>query len=441
MSAATVPSGRLVTAVVISIAAAGCGTASADEISELKSAVEALQRRIDQLEAKAKETEDANDRQTDLIAKTQSRVPSWVPNFTWKGDFRYRNENIEQEYVAGRNRDRIRARAGFVAKVNDTLRTEFQLSTTEGGDPRSPNQSLGFGGPNSRKGIYLDLAYAEWQPHADWKITGGKMKYPWARPAANSFFFDNDVNPEGLAVNFANGNLFGATFYTILAERGPTGTGEASRGNADSTMAGGQLGYRMPLGAGRLTLAASYFDFNAVQNRNVFFVNSSGGTETGGNSTKTTGCFAGATQCLTYGYEIIEAFAEYATSLGGRPLALHLDYANNAEADNGLDTAYSAGVTYGRASDPHTWEVGYIWQHHEKDALFGLYADSDFGGGNTDSEGSILRAGYAFARNWTANLTYLLNSTNIDVPVTVAGVGTLRDRDYKRLQLDLNFKY
>ncbi len=77
----------------------------------------------------------------------------------------------------------------------------------------------------------------------------------------------------------------------------------------------------------------------------------------------------------------------------------------------------------------------------EKDALYGQYIDSDFGGGNTDAKGSIIKVGYAFARNWTFNVTYFLNETNIDVPATVAGVGSVLDRDYKRLQLDLNFKY
>ena len=436
---------RIAIAVALAVAASGSGVAAADEVSELKSAVQALQKRIDQLESKAKDAEETNDKQTDLIAKQRSAatLPS---GFQWKGDFRYRNENIEQQYVAGRNRDRIRVRTGFIARVNDTIRTEVELSTSESADPRSPNQTLGTtgaaAGPNARKSVYIDLAYAEWQPLPDWKLTGGKMKYPWVRPAGNSFFFDNDINPEGLAVNWTHGNAFASAYYDILTERGPTGTGATSVGNADSTMAGGQVGYRFPLGAAsKITVAAAYFNFNAVKNRNVFYADSAGALTTGGNTTKTTGCYAGATTCLAYGYKVSEAFAEYTTALGGLPLALHVDYAHNSEADNGLDTAYSAGVTLGRASDPRTWEIGYIWQHHEKDALYGLFTDSDFGGGNTDSEGSVIKAGYAFARNWTANLTYFINQTNIDVPVSVGGVGSVLDRDYKRLQLDLNFKY
>src|SRR4029077_18562689 len=147
-------------------------------------------------------------------------VPGWVPNFTWKGDFRYRNETIEQDFVKDRNRDRIRVRAGFVAKVNDTIKTEVRISTAENGDPRSPNQTLT--GENVRKPAYIDLAYAEWQPVADWKFTGGKMLYPWVRPG-QSLFFDGDINPEGLAVNYTHGDFFGSAFYKILEERALAG--------------------------------------------------------------------------------------------------------------------------------------------------------------------------------------------------------------------------
>jgi hypothetical protein len=412
--------------------AAGVPAASADEVSELKAAVAALQQRIDQLETRAKAGDDTNDKQTDQIAMVKANVPSWVPNFTWKGDFRYRNENIEQQYNTDRNRDRIRVRAGFVAKVNDTVKTEIGLSTSEGttviadgGDPRSSNQTLTNG--NSRKAVYIDLAYAEWQPHADWRFTAGKMKYPWVR-AGQSVFFDGDVNPEGLAVNFAHGDFFGSTFYNILEERSTSG---------ESTMTGMQAGWKPLLGPGRLTLGASYFDAHSVQNRAPSY------SAANGNTTKNTGCIGGGTGCLANDYNLMEVFAEYGfTSIGGRPLSLYVDYVKNDKAINSLDTAYSAGVLYGKASDPRTWEIGFYYAQVEKDGLYGEYIDSDWGAGSTDAKGSVLKFGYAFAKNWTLNSTYFLNKTNMDVAASGTGVPTgTFNRDYKRLQVDLNFKY
>jgi hypothetical protein len=413
--------------------------APADEIRELKAAAEALQKRIEQLESRAQGAEDTNDKQTDQIAMAKAAMGSWVQNFTWKGDFRYRNETIDQEFVGKRNRDRIRVRAGFVAKVNDTTRVEVGLATSEyggvlgdGGDPRSSNQTLTNG--NSRKAVFIDLAYAEWQPTADWKFTVGKMKYPWVR-AGQSVFFDGDVNPEGLAVNFAHGDFFGSTFYNLLEERNTVaGTAQAS---GESTMGGLQVGWKPMIGPGRLTLAASYFDVNSVQNRAPVYAGANG------NTTKNTGCFGGGTGCLANDYDLMEAIVQYDfTAVAGKPLSLYVEYVKNDKAINSMDTAYSAGILYGKASDPRTWEVGYYYAQVEKDALYGEYIDSDWGAGSTDAKGSVLKFAYAFAKGWTFNGTYFLNKTNMDIAASGTGVpaGTF-DRDYKRLQLDLNFKF
>jgi hypothetical protein len=421
------------------VPAATFAAAPADEVRELKAAAEALQKRIEQLEARAQGAEDTNDKQTDQIAMAKAAMGSWVQNFTWKGDFRYRNETIDQEFVGKRNRDRIRVRAGFVAKVNDTTKVELGLATseyggalTDGGDPRSSNQTLTNG--NSRKAVFVDLAYAEWQPNADWKFTVGKMKYPWVR-AGQSVFFDGDVNPEGLAVNYAHGDFFASTFYNILEERNTVaGSAQAS---GESSMGGLQVGWKPLIGPGRLTLAAGYFDVNSVQNRTPVYVGANG------NTTKNTGCFGGGTGCLASDYDLLEAIVQYDfTAVAGRPLSLYAEYVKNDKAINNLDTAYSAGILYGKASDPRTWEIGYYYALQEKDALYGEYIDSDWGSGNTDAKGSVLKFGYAIARGWTFNGTYFLNKTNMDAAASGTGVpaGTF-NRDYKRLQLDLNFKF
>lgn len=398
--------------------------AAADDVAELKAAVTVLQERIAQLETQAKAVEETNDRQADQIAVVRSNLGSWVPNFTFKGDFRYRNETIDQQYAPERNRDRIRVRAGFLAKVNDTVRTEFTLATSEGNDPRSSNQTLT--GENSRKNVFVDLAYVEWQALPELKFTAGKMKYPWLRPGS-SVLFDGDVNIEGLAANWSRGSLFASVFYNHLEERGAAG---------ESSMGGGQVGWRSALGGGQLTLAAGLFDFNSVRARNPFF-----NASANGNTTTTTGCIGGAASCLAYDYNLIEGVVEYTRPLAGRPLTLFADYITNDAAGNGLDTALGAGISWGRAAEPRTWEVGYYYQRADKDAVFGQFVDSDLGGGNTDHAGHVVRAGYAIAKNWTANLTWHVGQTNRDVAISLPGVGAILDRDYERLQLDLNFKF
>jgi hypothetical protein len=407
--------------------------------------IEALQKRIEQLE-------EANDKQSDQIAQVKSNVPSWVPNFTWSGDFRYRNETIDQEYVSkNRNRDRFRVRAGFVAKVNDTVRVTLQLASSEpggatgdGGDFRSSNQTLSK--ENSRKPIFIDLAYAEWSPNQYLKFSAGKMKYPWVR-AGQSSMFDGDVNPEGLAANLTYGAFFGSVFYNILEERFGAGlTNQASSAgfSTNSNLLGGQLGWKGDVGPGKLTVAGGYFGYHAMQYRNVFWNNS-----TGNNTTVATGCYYGATNCLAFGYTIIEGIAEYSFNVAGRPLTAYVDYAKNSDAEDdraatvdGLDTAQSIGVLYGKAGDPRTWELGGYWQKIERDALYAQMIDSDFAGGNTDGKGWVLKGAYAPAKNWTLNATYFINKTNNDIAFNGGtGIGTVNNRGYNRLQLDLNFKF
>jgi hypothetical protein len=251
------------------------------------------------------------------VAQQRANVGDWVGRFQWKGDFRYRNETIDQEFVhSQRNRDRIRARFGFFAKVNDTLRVEMQATTDENlsggssGDARSSNQTLTDA--NSRKEVDLDTAYAEWTPNARNKVTFGKMRYPWVRPTG-SLFYDGDINPEGVAYNWQQGStgLFAAAYYIRLAERSAT---------ADSNMLGAQVGWRGDIAAGtRLTLAASMRttrpcrDITPCRTRtrlqNAF-----------GNSTSTTTCRPGITACIASDFDVAEASAELAFTVGGRPL-------------------------------------------------------------------------------------------------------------------------
>jgi Putative porin len=151
-------------------------------------------------------------------------------------------------------------------------------------------------------------------------------------------------------------------------------------------------------------------------------------------------------------FKIAEAFAEYTHTLststfGDLPFGIFAQYAKNSEAGEEtsgpsqgktLDKAYSGGISLGKASAPGSWEIAYMYQKIEKNALFGQWIDSDFGAGNTDSKGHVIKAGYAPYKNTTINLTYFINELNVDAgrPNTNNPV-----RNYDRLQLDFNFKY
>ncbi|MDR2216241.1 MAG: putative porin [Nevskiaceae bacterium] len=356
-------------------------------------------------------------------ASSVSHAQTWVPEYAFNGDIRLRDETIGQQFAAQRHRDRIRARAGVTAKVHDTLRAQVELATAEGNDPRSMNVTLSD--LNSLHDIDLNLAYVEWAAGEHWKLTAGKMRQPWVR-AGQSVLIDADINPRGVAVNWAQRDWFAVGFHEWV-RRGSAG----DRG----TVSGGQFGWRRAYGDARVTLGAGYYDYASVRGNDPFFSGSNG------NTTGAAPCRSNVAACLTQDYDIAQVFAEWSRPLAGHPLALYVDVMNNRAARNGRDLAWSAGASYGKASDARTWEIGYLYQHVGKDAVFGQWIDSDFGDGRTDARGSIVKLGYAPVKNWALNVSYQFSDTNIDAPATVAGVGPVFNRDYTRLQVDLNYRF
>lgn len=357
--------------------------------------------------------------ESDRVAK----AAEWASRISWKADFRYRHENVHpEEAVTDQDRQRLRARFGMTARINDTLTGTVQLATNGGNnDPRSTNQTEGDGW--SRKGIGLDLAYVDWKPVAGLSLQAGKMPQPWQK--VPSLLWDGDITPEGVAVKYSRGPFFANAFGHYLSERSSA---------SDATLIGGQLGVTRSLGPAKLTGAVGYYDVGGVEGQvtnaaagcvpnSAFF----GGAQ--GNTTVSSG---GCTR-LANDFNLLEGLLQAEMTVATRPLVLFAHYLENTEASD-LESAYSLGVTWGRASAPRSWEIGYLYQSVGKDSQFGQFADSDFGGGVTDTEGSVLRVGYAPARNWVLNGTYFMNDRFVDAPGAT-------ERDYDRYQLDLNFRF
>jgi len=433
--------------------------AQSADIDALKAQLAALSAKLDALEkaqTQQKKTVDevmaTSDKTADVVAQQRSAL-------SFSGDLRYRNESFDVQYVdRNRQRDRIRARLNANFRVNDTITGQLAI-TTGSTDPRSGNQTLTD--QNARKDFDLDKAYISWAPNANWKVTAGKQPYGWVR--SPGLFYDNDISPEGITVGYTTGNFFASTFYDWLAERALSFSNTTTGTNTDSIMFGAQVGYRIPFSDSvKATVAASYMDFDGVQGWNPLFGGSSfGNTTVVGTANGCNRTLAAGTACLLSDYDVVEVFADLTASVGGKPLRFFADYAQNTAAEvnptagEKLDTAYSAGISFNAATAVKgTWEMGLLYQQVEKDALFGQLLDSDFGDGNTDTKGFALRGGYTVARNWTINATLFLNDLSNDVPQSVTVfdkatpapldttvIGNVFDRDYKRLQLDLNFRF
>ena len=412
------------------------------ENAELKSQGEELKAQSDYLKSETRGLRKENAQQAADADKVKGT--DWASKVAVTGDIRYRYEAISDDTLnaappagvttADRYRDRIRARLAVTAKATDNMTVGIGLTTTEGQDPRSGNQSLT--GVFSKKPIELDLAYFDWK-FASWgNLIGGKMKTPLVKGAQN-LFWDNDITPEGIAFTFQRGIWFGSAYNFWLNEV----SGAQTAITSDPMIHGAQVGLRMPVGGSTLTLAAHYYDLSASQGRPLpaapFFNNNANNNTTIGPA---------ATAALLNDYEVFDVLAQFDTTLGSLPFQVWAEAAQNQSPSglvpgttiaNDQDTAWSAGFVFGRASNAKTWELGAMYQKVEKDALFAQLIDSDFAGGFSDNDGFVVRAGYAPVRNWVLNATYFVNQRNVE---RANGAGQT-EVDYKRLQVDFNVKF
>ena len=394
--------------------------------------------------------EKARDDQSDALAKTAVKVAAadWAGKIKMSGDFRYRNESIQRDVKTDQVRDRIRARFGFGAKINDQLSVDLRLATG-GDDPRSPNQTIGASGTGmARRTIGLDQYYATWKPLTGTSVVLGRQPYPWFRPG-QSVLNDGDINPEGVSVTYRNGDFFGSGFGIWLSEIATaainpvTGaqTAALSKQGNGANFNGAQVGYRFHLGdVTTLTAAAMYTNCGGCKGHQPYWVSLGSAATTAQIGASANGNSVDANGNLLYQFQTTEGSLELNTKLFDYlPFQVFANYAHNSGASNGQDTAYTGGFQIGKASDKGKWEAGYAYERLERDAYFGQFVDSDFAGGVTNGKGHIFRIGYSPLKNWTLNATYFLNNLNING--TADPVKSPHDESYKRLQLDFILKY
>lgn len=404
--------------------------ASSDELAAMRAQLTALTERLDRLEAENRALSSANaemlknNQQTAVAVaevtektaavaaevKEQAAETDWTDSMRWKGDFRYRFESFDIEGKPNRDRNRVRARAALIADVTPNVEVGLGLATG-GDDPVSSNQTLGGGG--STKDIRLDLAYFDWAGLTNTHILGGKFSNFIHKTGKNSLLWDGDWRPEGTGIAWDNGRFFANGLGTWIES-------DSNKGQSFAYLT--QAGVKIPLGDSmRLTTGIGYHRFNTKGNGSYF----GDDDDFFGNS------FNPDTNTYLYNYEELELFADLGFSLFDRPALVFANYVQNQAADDD-DTGYAIGINYGSAKNKGQWAFGYVYQKLEADAVLGLLTDSDFGGGGTDSKGHILKGSYAFARNLNANMTYFMNDV---------GLNRENPIDYKRLQLDLSFKY
>ena len=381
---------------------AGAQPTPSTEIAELRAEVAALMERLARLEQGSAAAAEASAPAAAVAATTSPAAPA---QNVAAAD---RQEAINEEGGTERERQRIRARFGITAGINDSMRVGLQLATGND-DPVSANQTLDGG--FSRKSIGVDRAYFSWQANDRLSITGGKMAIPFFRPGNHHLLYDSDLNPEGLALRYDSGNWF-ANYAGLWVE-------ERSAAD-DSIMLAGQFGYRHELDNGmRLTAGVSYYDYLNTQGRAPFW---SGSAE---------GNFLDGAGNYLYDFNEAELFGEIRLKAGEYPVTVFADYVVNTEAAL-EDRGFALGASLGEVTRPGTWRVGYAYQDLEANAVIGTFTDSDFAGGGADGKGHVVEFNYGLRERLAFGLRYFINER---------GAGAGSQRDYNRLQADLSFSY
>ncbi len=364
-------------------------------------------------------------------AATPAPAPkTWVDSITIKGDFRYRNETINDDAKKNANkedytrqRDRIRARVSAEAKCNDNLKAVIGLSTG-GNDPISGNQTLGEGG--QKKDMKLDLAYVDYSILADTSanevhVVGGKMRNPFIT-MNDDLMWDSDLSPEGAALKSQFGNdtvtVYGNAASIWLQERDSKDAGKLSAGQA-------AVKFRFAPELS-LTVGASYYSFQDVQGYDV--IDWEGKNNSYGNSTRA-GTISGSSTNKAWAsdYTPVVYFASLDFWVAGLPVSVFGQELSNGDASK-YDQGHLYGVSLGKARNLHTFEVGYSYAELEKDATLGMWTDSDRWGGGTDGKGHKIYGKFQLMKNLQVGISYFKDEK---------GIASGKATDYDRTQIDL----
>jgi hypothetical protein len=384
--------------------------------------------RVGTLEAENRQLREASETAVSEVQLVRSEVDQarrapaadhWSDTIKLYGNYRYRYEEIDVGARDTRTRHRIRARAGLAAQLSSDLEVGMRIAAGSE-SPRSGNTTLGRGGTS--KDLFLDAAYARWQPFDGGYLVAGKMDNTFYRTQGTGLLWDGDYTPEGIAFGWAGQSLF-LNSAAIWLES------DSNRSN-ETTYWGLQGGLKLqPANNLTLTAGAGYVDI-PVRGESVFFGDPD---DFFGNSFTCTDPVAGEGCVYLNNYEELELFADLTVAGLPLPVVFFVDYVQNLDADE-FDSGWLAGAKLGKTAAAGSWQLAYQYEDVEADATFGLLRDSNVGGGGTDISGHKFTGKYAVAKQWTLGVTWYLNNESGE---NATGRGT----DLDRIVFDSVFKY
>jgi len=331
---------------------------------------------------------------------------AWAERITIKGDLRVRQEfiNIDANGQPGKDRQRYRARIGIEAKVAKNVDASVRLASGSSDGATSTNQNMGD--TFNKDQVWIDLAYLDWHPLAGLNIFAGKMRQPWEK--VGDVIWDNDVNPEGLAVKYSadlgGANLTASGGFLVLNNI------DGLRFDEDASVVYGQLAGQFKLGSASTLLGATVYDYKNAGAASAAIV------KDGNNTTK-------------FGLYEVFGSLKLKTPL---PAKIYGQYVKNSDANgvnDGEDTAWLIG--FGTKYDKFKFDYNY--RKTELNAVSGAFNDSDFAYGKTDSKGHKFKFGYGIDKNFGLGITYFMAETD--------SLASIKNSDINTLHIDLKAKF
>jgi hypothetical protein len=295
-------------------------------------------------------------------------MADWTEDVKIGGDARFRYQNTDQDGSEARERWRVRGRINVKGRVNDMTKVTLRLVTNTG-DPISDNQTMdnAFEDKDTR----FDRIMITHTPAEGLDLIIGKMSQPWT--AVADLIMAGDVNPEGLAANYA----FGSDAVDVKFHGGAFVIDERSRDD-ETMLYTGQAGVKFNLGEETyLMLGGSVYSYDNVKGTGLQVDEE----DSFGNTT-----VADADGNLTYAseYMITEGFVQAGFD-AGVPVTIGGQYIVNTDAETSEDTGYLLMAK----TKVKGVEFGYQYRYLEADAAFGAFAESTDTGNGTDVEGHI----------------------------------------------------
>lgn len=345
----------------------------------------------------------AKDKEANNQQLAKEILPEPVRNWTWGGDIRLREEARNRTGTGQDvNRQRIRFRYGFDAKVAENLKVGARLATGNTTDPISTNQT--FNTAFNHKTIVLDRAFAEYSPEVPGLektvITGGIIPNPfWT---VGQMVWDEDLSFDGAAVKLSTDV---GPMVTLFTNDGVFAlTSDIGEASSLWSVQGGLAVKPFPdseeevLKNLKVTSALAYHDYKNVTN------------PLSEQTTQATAGGAKGNSPALRDFNLVNPTFEIASQYKNVPFGFFSDWVRNTAATDGK-TGYMFGVRAGKAQVPFDlrkgWEAGYLFERIGQDATFGPFVDSDFGNGGTNHLGHAYWIKLAALKNSSVQLKYL----------------------------------